>query len=250
MRNSIEVCRLGRMEYARALALQNELQSSLIAAKRSGGVPNHIMLVVEHPPVYTIGKSGDASNLLASEQVLRSIGAEFVHIDRGGDITFHGPGQLVVYPILDLEQIYTDLGKYLRTLEGIIIDTIAKYDIVGTRSAGRTGVWIDDASGEQPVKKICAMGIHCSRWVTKHGLALNVGTELSFFDRIIPCGIEGAYVTSMEAECGKSVDADEVSGLVVAEFAAAFDLETKVRIGPDAHRYLNELCTVSGVHDA
>lgn len=161
---------------------------------------NHL-LFVEHPHVYTLGKSGDLSNLLLNEKQLEEKGATFYKINRGGDITYHGPGQIVGYPILDLENFFTDIHKYLRLLEESIILTIAEYGLKGERSDGETGVWLD--VGTPFARKICAMGIRSSRWVTMHGFALNVNTNLGYFDNIIPCGIRGKAVASMEAELGK-----------------------------------------------
>ena len=160
-------------------------------------------LFVEHPHVYTLGKSGDLSNLLLNEKQLAEKGATFYKINRGGDITYHGPGQIVGYPILDLENFFTDIHKYLRFLEEVIILTIAEYGIKGTRSDGETGVWLD--AGTPFARKICAMGIRSSRWVTMHGFALNANVNLGYFDNIIPCGIKGKAVTSMEAELGQKV---------------------------------------------
>jgi len=148
--------------------------------------PNHF-LFVEHPPVYTLGKSGDISNLLVSEKILEEKGATFYKINRGGDITYHGPGQIVGYPILDLDNFFTDIHKYLRFLEEMVILTLADYDIKGERSDGETGVWLD--VGTPFARKICAMGVRASRWVTMHGFAFNVNTDLSYFDLMIPCGI-------------------------------------------------------------
>lgn len=192
---------LGEMPYREAWDLQRSIRDELIAAKRADPPVeiDHQILGVQHPPVYTLGKSADEANLLASAEELDRIGAATVAIDRGGDITFHGPGQLVVYPVLDLDRIFRDLGRYLRALEDAVIDTLQEFDIAGTRVDGRTGVWVGpDLRG--PERKICAMGIHCSRWVTTHGLALNVTTDLNYFDNIIPCGIRDRGVTSIAKE--------------------------------------------------
>ena len=161
--------------------------------------PNYF-LFVEHPHVYTLGKSGDMSNLLLSEKQLKEKGATFYKINRGGDITYHGPGQVVGYPILDLENFFTDIHKYLRLLEEVIILALEEYNIIGVRSEGETGVWID--VGTPFARKICAMGVRASRWVTMHGFALNVNANLGYFDNIIPCGIKGKAVTSMQVELG------------------------------------------------
>lgn len=182
--------------------------------------PNYF-LFVEHPHVYTLGKSGDMSNLLLSEKQLEAKGATFYKINRGGDITYHGPGQIVGYPILDLENFFTDIHKYLRFLEEVIILTLAEYNIVGTRSEGETGVWLD--VGTPFARKICAMGVRASRWVTMHGFALNVNANLGYFDNIIPCGIKGKTVTSMHVELGKEVNEIEVKTKIVKHFCTMFD---------------------------
>ena len=183
---------------------------------------NHF-LFVEHPHVYTLGKSGDLSNLLLSEIQLREKGASFYKINRGGDITYHGPGQIVGYPILDLENFFTDIHKYLRLLEEVIIKTLAEYGITGGRSKGETGVWID--AGTPFARKICAMGIRSSRWVTMHGFALNVNTNLGYFDHIIPCGIRGKAVTSLEVELGKKIELNEVKEKILIHFKELFEVE-------------------------
>ncbi|MFK8060579.1 MAG: lipoyl(octanoyl) transferase LipB [Polaribacter sp.] len=183
---------------------------------------NHF-LFVEHPHVYTLGKSGDLTNLLLNEKQLAEKNATFYKINRGGDITYHGPGQIVGYPILDLENFFTDIHKYLRFLEETIILTIAEYGIKGTRSKGETGVWLDV---DTPfARKICAMGIRSSRWVTMHGFALNANVNLGYFDNIIPCGIKGKAVTSMEAELGEKVDLEEVKSKILKHFKALFEVE-------------------------
>ena len=183
---------------------------------------NHL-LFVEHPHVYTLGKSGDLSNLLLNEKQLEEKGATFYKINRGGDITYHGPGQIVGYPILDLENFFTDIHKYLRLLEESIILTIAEYGLKGYRSAGETGVWLD--VGTPFARKICALGIRSSRWVTMHGFALNVNTNLGYFDHIIPCGIRGKAAASMEAELGEKLDLEEVKGKILKHFKILFEVE-------------------------
>ena len=183
----------------------------------------HRLLLVEHPPVYTLGKSGHVENILIPESEMVARGIDYFKINRGGDITFHGPQQLVGYPILDLEKFFTDIGKFLRGLEEVIIRTIAHYGIIGGRSAGETGVWIDaDVKGSE--RKICAMGVRTSRWVTMHGWALNVNTDLSYFNHIIPCGIRDKQVTSMEMELGRKVDFEEVKAILIKEFEVVFDV--------------------------
>lgn len=184
----------------------------------------HYLLLCEHPPVYTLGKSGNATNILISEAEMEQQGIEFFKTNRGGDITFHGPGQIVGYPILDLEKFYTDIGRYLRELEKVIIDTLAFYGIKGERSKGETGVWIDpDIPGRE--RKICAMGVRCSRWITMHGLALNVNTELDYFGNIIPCGIVNKQVTSMAKELQTTVDMNDVKATILQNFKAVFGVE-------------------------
>ena len=183
---------------------------------------NHF-LFVEHPHVYTLGKSGDLSNLLLTEKQLEEKGATFYKINRGGDITYHGPGQIVGYPILDLENFFTDIHKYLRLLEEAIILTLAEYGLKGARSKGETGVWLD--VGSPFARKICALGIRSSRWVTMHGFALNVNVNLGYFDHIIPCGIKGKAVTSMEAKLNKKIDLEEVKKKILTHFKTLFEVE-------------------------
>ena len=181
--------------------------------------PNYF-LFVEHPHVYTLGKSGDVNNLLLSKSELEKRGATFYKSNRGGDITYHGPGQIVGYPILDLENFFTDIHKYLRFLEETIILTLAEYGLKGARSKGETGVWLD--VGTPFARKICALGVRSSRWVTMHGFALNVNTNLGYFDHIIPCGIKGKAVTSLEAELNKKVPLEEVKEKILTHFKALF----------------------------
>ncbi len=184
----------------------------------------HHLLFVEHPPVFTLGKSGDPANVLMSEENLKALGIEFYNTNRGGDITFHGPEQLVGYPILDLEKFYTDIGRYLRNIEQVVIDTLAEYGITGQRSAGETGVWIDpEKKGRE--RKICAIGVRSSRWVTMHGFALNVNTNLDYFNMIIPCGIQGKQVTSMAKELKRPVEMSEVKFKLLQHFSRIFEAE-------------------------
>jgi len=186
---------------------------------------NHL-LFVEHAPVYTLGKSGDINHVLISEEERSKKGIEFFKINRGGDITFHGPGQLVGYPIFDLDNFKTDLGWYLRSLEEVIILTMADYGLKGERSKGETGVWLDpDVKGRE--RKICAMGIRCSRWITMHGFAFNVNTDLDYFNYIIPCGIENKQVTSLQKELGYTLPMQEVKQKVKENFEKVFDVEVK-----------------------
>ncbi len=185
--------------------------------------PNHFIFV-EHPHVYTLGKSGDIQNLLVNEKELDAKGAKFYKINRGGDITYHGPGQIVGYPILDLDNFFTDIHKYLRLLEEMVILTLAEYGLKAERSDGETGVWLD--VGTPFARKICAMGVRASRWVTMHGFALNVNADLGYFDMMIPCGIKDKAVTSLNVELGKvEVDLDEVKGKLLKHFAALFEAE-------------------------
>jgi lipoyl(octanoyl) transferase len=184
----------------------------------------HYLLFVEHPPVYTLGKSGNIGNVLLGEREMEESGIQFFRTNRGGDITFHGDQQIVGYPILDLEKFYTDIGKYLRNLEEVIILTLAGYGLKGARSAGETGVWLDpDVAGRE--RKICAMGVRTSRWITMHGFAFNVNTDLSYFNNIIPCGIQNKQVTSLEKELGRKVDFDEAKERVKRSFERVFDVE-------------------------
>ena len=180
------------------------------------------LIFCQHPHVYTLGKSGSLDNLLLNEADLHKAEATFYKINRGGDITYHGPGQLVAYPILDLEQFFTDIHKYLRFLEEAVINTIAHFGIKGGRYEGYTGVWID--ADKDSARKICAMGVRCSRWITMHGLALNVNTNLAYFKNIVPCGIDDKDVTSIAKEVGLDVDFNEVSNILKSEIAKQFEM--------------------------
>ena len=184
--------------------------------------PNYFIFV-EHPHVYTLGKSGDMNNLLLNETQLTEKGATFYKINRGGDITYHGPGQLVGYPILDLDNFFTDIHKYLRFLEEVIILTLDEFGLKCERSEGETGVWL--GVGTPFARKICALGVRTSRWVTMHGFALNVNTNLGYFDNIIPCGIKGKSVTSMEAELNAKIPMDEVKAKILKHFSTLFEAE-------------------------
>lgn len=197
------------------LKIKNRREDTTIAT------PNYL-LFVEHPHVYTLGKSGDMSNLLLNEAQLTEKGATFYKINRGGDITYHGPGQIVGYPILDLENFFTDIHKYLRLLEEMIILTLADFGVKSERSPGETGVWLD--VGTPFARKICAMGVRASRWVTMHGFALNVNADLGYFDNIIPCGIRGKAVTSLNVELGKpKIDEAEVKEKLLKHFKTLFE---------------------------
>ncbi|MBL7745036.1 MAG: lipoyl(octanoyl) transferase LipB [Chitinophagaceae bacterium] len=187
---------------------------------------HHYLLFVEHPPVYTLGKSGNIENVLISDEMRTMKGIEFFRTNRGGDITFHGPQQIVGYPILDLEKFYTDIGKYLRNIEEVIILVLAEYGIEAGRSAGETGVWID-ANKPGKERKICAIGVRSSRWITMHGFALNVNTDLSYFNFIIPCGIQNKQVTSIEKELGAKVGFEEAKEKVKRNFEKVFEAELR-----------------------
>lgn len=203
-------------------SLTQDLQTATLVSPAFAAT-THYFLVCEHPPVYTIGKSGNQNNVLISEAEMIRRGIQFYPTNRGGDITFHGPGQVVGYPILDLEKLYTDIGKYLRALEEVIILTIAEYGIHGERSAGETGVWIQPGvPGKE--RKICAMGVRCSRWITMHGFALNVNTDLSYFNNIVPCGIKNKQVTSIEKELGRSIDLPTIKDALQRNFAQVFEV--------------------------
>ncbi len=184
----------------------------------------HRLLMVEHNPVFTLGKSGKREHVLVSEEQLKNLGIEFFHINRGGDVTYHGLQQIVGYPILDLDKFKTDLGWYLRSLEQVIIDVMAEYGLKGERSDGETGVWLEP-NDPFMARKICAMGIKCSRWITMHGFALNVNTDLSHFEFIVPCGIQGKTVTSLEKELGHTVNYEAVKEKIKKHFQLIFDCE-------------------------
>ncbi len=223
---------LGQKEYKEVWDYQESLLEAKVEKKTearshsdhpdyaAAGIRNDL-LFVEHPLVYTLGKTGHEENVLISEEEREELGIEYFRINRGGDITFHGPGQIVGYPILDLEQFKPDLGWYLRNLEQVIIDTVAEYGIEAGRSAGETGVWV--APGH--TRKICAMGIRCSRWITMHGFALNVSTDLDYFNFIVPCGIQGKGATSIEKEIGRKVGIEEVKARLRKHFERIFEVE-------------------------
>lgn len=187
-------------------------------------VPPNYLIFVEHPHVYTLGKSGKVENLLLSPEQLRQKRIEYFKINRGGDITYHGPGQIVVYPIIDLDQFFTDIHKYLRYLEEAVILTLAEYGIKGERYPGLTGVWLDPDIPEK-ARKICALGVRCSRWVTMHGLAFNVNSNLEYFENIIPCGIDDKAVTSMKKELGRELDLVEVKAKLQNHLSELFEWE-------------------------
>jgi lipoyl(octanoyl) transferase len=219
----------GLVDYQQAWNRQEELLNATVAIKTANRdnaaevlTPNHLIFV-EHPKVYTLGKSGNLENLLLDDESLKEQHASFYKINRGGDITYHGPGQIVGYPILDLDNFFTDIHLYLRTLEEAVILTLADYNIKGDRYPGYTGVWID--ADNENARKICAMGVRCSRWVTMHGFALNVNTDLGPFKNIIPCGIDDKAVTSMEMEIGKKADINEVKEILKGHISVLFNME-------------------------
>ncbi|TGV01353.1 lipoyl(octanoyl) transferase LipB [Flavivirga rizhaonensis] len=230
MNKQIALQDLGFKDYKQIWDYQETLFKAIVDTKIKnrreavGLQTKNYFLFVEHPHVYTLGKSGDLSNLLLNEEQLTEKGATFYKINRGGDITYHGPGQVVGYPILDLENFFTDIHKYLRFLEEMIILTLAEYGLKAERSDGETGVWLD--VGTPFARKICAMGVRASRWVTMHGFALNVNANLGYFDNIIPCGIRGKAVTSLNIELGvKEVSMDEVKEKLLKHFANLFEAE-------------------------
>ena len=232
MNKQIIVKDLGHKDYKETWDYQESLFEEIVELKRKNRAENtevptpNYFLFVEHPHVYTLGKSGHIENLLIDEAALAKKGASFYKINRGGDITYHGPGQIVGYPIIDLENFFTDIHKYLRSLEEVIIRTLADYGIKGERSEGETGVWLD--VGTPFARKICAMGVRASRWVTMHGFALNVNTDLGYFDNIIPCGIRGKAVTSLNVELSKEkVDTEEVKIYILKHFEEIFKVTIK-----------------------
>ena len=230
---TVRVQRLGLVPYLPTWDLQEQLLAATLAIKAQNRAaeaaalppqptPNHL-LFCQHPPTYTLGKSGKPEHLLLDEAGLAARGATFHRINRGGDITFHGPGQLVAYPLLDLENFRPDIHWYLRALEEAVIQTLATYGLRAGRIAGLTGVWLDWEAGAANPRKICALGVRCSRWVTLHGLALNVNTDLSYFGHIVPCGIADKAVTSLQAELGRAVPVAEVQKRLLAEFLGQFE---------------------------
>ncbi len=232
MNKQIELQDLGLKDYKQTWDFQEQLFKEIVDTKIKNRreetqlKTNNYFLFVEHPHVYTLGKSGDMSNLLVDEAQLREKNASFYKVNRGGDITYHGPGQIVGYPILDLDNFFTDIHKYLRFLEEMIILTLAEYGLKAERSPGETGVWLD--VGTPFARKICAMGVRASRWVTMHGFALNVNANLGYFDLMIPCGIRGKAVTSLNVELGKEIiNEAEVKEKLLKHFAVLFEAELK-----------------------
>ena len=220
---------LGLIDYKQCWDFQEELFAEILAVKSSNrkenktvATKNHLIFC-EHPHVYTLGKSGDEKNLLVNEDYLKSRGATFHKINRGGDITYHGPGQIVGYPIIDLDNFFTDIHKYLRFLEEAVILTLKEYGLETERSPGETGVWFD--VGTSKARKICALGVKSSRWVTMHGFAFNVNSDLSYFGNIIPCGITDKSVTSLQKELGKELNMDEVRNKLKTHLVELFEME-------------------------
>ncbi|MFP8489604.1 lipoyl(octanoyl) transferase LipB [Gracilimonas sp. Q87] len=221
---TIELYDLGHAAYQPIWELQKSVQQRLIDEKRAeqkgdfkGKRLDDLLFFVEHPHIYTLGKSGSEENMLRSLMELQKLEAEFLKIDRGGDITYHGPGQIVGYPILDLDRHFTDVHRYLRYLEEVMIRVCDGYGITAHRVDGQTGVWVEN-------EKICAMGIRCSRWVTMHGFALNVNTDLRYFNNIVPCGIDDKAVTSLQKILGKEIDIEEVKENIVGHFEEVFEV--------------------------
>lgn len=232
MNKKAKFVHLGSIDYKEAWDYQGEVFNRVLATKAENRTrpgeqqlpTDNYVLFCEHPHVFTLGKSGKATHLLIPDDVLRKIGATYYHINRGGDITYHGPGQIVGYPILDLENFFTDIHKYMRALEEAVIQTLSEYRIAAGRIAGLTGVWIDTDIPNR-ARKICALGVKTSRWVTMHGFAFNVNTDLSYFNHIVPCGITDKTVTSMEKELGRKMDIREVEAVLKEKFAEQFGIE-------------------------
>jgi lipoyl(octanoyl) transferase len=225
---------LGLIDYKQAWDYQTEKHKELVDRKMRNRdlakegleeeAQRHFLIFCEHPPVYTLGKSGSTDHLLLNEEQLKEQGFQFYKINRGGDITYHGPGQIVGYPIFDLECFFTDVHKYVRFLEEVVIRTLEHYGLEGIRVKGYTGVWLE-AEGWLPKRKICAIGVHLSRWVTMHGFAFNINTKINHFNHIIPCGIDDKdkAVTSLQQEIGREVDMEEVKNILKQQFAELFD---------------------------
>ncbi len=224
---AVTIRRLGLINYKEAWDLQEKIFKELVDLKiknrneNTSVLPQNQLLVCEHPHVFTLGKSGKEDHLLLDKKGLKDNEADYFKINRGGDITYHGPGQLVVYPIFDLEQFFTDIHKYMRFLEEAVILTLSEYGIFGERMEGQTGVWL--GVGSPVARKICAMGVKSSRWITMHGLGFNVNADLKYFDYIVPCGISDKSVTSMQYELGRKIDMDELSEKLVVHLSNLFD---------------------------
>ncbi len=240
--NVVEVLEVGLADYKKVWRMQEHYFNKLLHAKlqrRSHGdqnPPHHYLILCEHPHVFTLGRNGDTKHLLISEQVMQERNISYYHIDRGGDITYHGPGQLVAYPILDLDYFFTDIGRYLRMLEQIVIDILADLNITAGRLTKQTGVWLEPESPSR-ARKICAIGIRCSRWITMHGLAFNVNTDLSYFEYIIPCGIRNMGVTSIQKEWNRSANFQQVQQLFLHHFARLFGCQLLTNVTPTVEKY-------------
>ncbi len=221
---------LGLIDYAKAWAYQEERFEEVVQVKEANRrrddkeITPNFLLYCEHPHVYTLGKSGKDSNLLINEEFLKAKGATFHRINRGGDITYHGPGQIVCYPILDLDNFGLSIKSYIDKLEEVIILSLRHYGIEGSRSLGATGVWLD-VDHPTKARKIAAIGVRTSHWVSMHGFAFNINTDLNYFDYIVPCGIQGKAVSSLERELGKKIDILEVKAIVMQQFKSVFDME-------------------------
>jgi lipoyl(octanoyl) transferase len=227
LKRAVTIRRLGLINYKEAWDLQEKIFKELVDIKiknrndNTSVLPQNQLLVCEHPHVFTLGKSGKEDHLLLDKKGLKDNEADYYKINRGGDITYHGPGQLVVYPIFDLEQFFTDIHKYMRFLEEAVILTLSEYGIHGERMEGQTGVWL--GVGSPVARKICAMGVKSSRWITMHGLGFNVNADLKYFDYIVPCGISDKSVTSMQYELGRKIDMDELSEKLLVHLSNLFD---------------------------
>ncbi len=216
-------------DYKKTWDLQQELNNKLVQAKREGkDIDSHYLIACQHTPVYTLGKSGSESHLRYSKDQLDREGIEYFKINRGGDITYHGPGQLVIYPILDLDHFFTDIHRYVRSLEEVVIRTLSVFGLEGTRLKDFTGVWLDG----EPKRKLCAIGVHLSRWVTMHGLALNVNPNLVHFNGIIPCGIDARdkSVTSMQKELGRALNIEHVKAVLIDQFEEVFECQIERKV--------------------
>jgi lipoyl(octanoyl) transferase len=225
--NTVFFKNLGLIDFKRAWDIQESLLEEIINNKRTNKRTNNFLLFCQHPHVYTLGKSGDMKNLLLNEEGLKKNNAMFYKINRGGDITYHGPGQLVVYPVFDLDNFFTDIHKYLRFLEEVVLRVLKNYGLSGVRLGGATGVWIPPEKKGDSHKKICAMGVRASRWVTMHGLAFNVNVNLDYFNNIVPCGISNKGVTSLQNEVGSPIGMVEVESLFKSCFSDVFDISLK-----------------------
>lgn len=226
----VKFINLGVVDYQQAWDYQTKLFNDILEIKKGNRdlpesdqkATDNFLIFCQHPHVYTLGKSGEESNLLIDKENLPSIGATYYHINRGGDITYHGPGQIVVYPVMDLENFFTDIHHYMRLLEESVIQTLNEFGIESGRIAGLTGVWIGEGNA---ARKICALGVKTSRWVTMHGLAFNVNADLSYFKNIVACGITDKAVTSLEKELGRAQDIDQVNAILKSKISALFEME-------------------------